>query len=517
MVNVRVIDPVSRQQRKRRLGVYVRVSTDSTDQLNSYSAQIAHYTSLIATWPDCELVDVYADEGITGTKLDRRDDFFRMMRDAKRGMLDEILVKSVSRFARNTKDCLVALRELCLLGVAVKFDKENLNTGALTTELMVSVSGSLAQEESVSLSKNMRWSYQKRMQRGKFITCNAPFGYWLSGKEMFIAEDEAEIVRWIFDSYLAGMNTDDLAEAVTAMGCLTSEGTPYWGRNAINYILQNEKYIGDSLGQKTFATDTFPFRELDNKGQKPQYYAEGTHPAIIDRDTFERAQALMRSRRPKGAGVRNEYPLSRKVSCGNCGTTFRRRLTTGGIVIWGCRKHDENKDACHVGRIPEYEIYAAFTRMASKLKANLTRILTPAISQLRELSSAEGNDNLSMLVVVKEIAQLNEKSEFLSRLRERNLISMDDFLKKNNEISARLSELKHHRRLILEREDEQNGAQFRLFELLHALKDVKITDAFDEQLFADIVERVLVDSQEQVRFQLLGGLELAERIKGKIR
>lgn len=517
MATVRVIDPVARQRLKRRIGVYVRVSTDSSDQQNSYSVQINYYTALIEKHADWDLVDVYADEGITGTKLDRRDDFHRMMRDARKGKLDVVLVKSVSRFARNTKDCLVALRELTLLGVAVQFDKENLDTGTLTTELMVSVSGSLAQEEAVSLSQNMRWSYQKRMQSGRFITCNAPFGYRLKGKEMSIFEEEAEIVRWVFGSYLMGMNTCELADAVTATGFPTSEGTPCWKKNAISYMLHNEKYVGDSLGQKSFTTESFPFRALDNKGQKPMYYAEGTHPAIVDRDTFERVQVLLNARRPKSAGIRGEYPLSRKIACGNCGTTFLRRVTTNGVTVWGCRNHDADKRNCPVGRIPESEVYAAFTRMAIKLKANMSIVLTPAISQLQALATAENNENPTMLAVAKEIAKLNEQNLLLSRLREKNLISTDDFLRKNTEISTRLADLKRQRRLLLEAADEDGNVLDSLRELLSILKEAEFTEDFQEQLFADIVEKVLVDSQEQVRFRLIGGLELTETIRGKLR
>lgn len=518
MANVQVIEAKSARQLKRRVGVYVRVSTDSDDQQNSYESQIKHYTALIEKHTDWELVDVYADEGITGTKLDRRDDFLRMMRDARRGKLDTVLVKSVSRFARNTKDCLQALRELTLLGVALRFDRENLDTETLTTELMVSVSGSLAQEESISMSQNMRWSYQKRMQSGRFITCNAPFGYRLKdGKEMVICEEEAEIVRWIFDSYLDGMNLYELADAVTSTGFPTSEGTPYWQKSSISYILQNEKYIGDSLGQKSCGTDTFPFRSVDNKGQKPQYYAEGTHPAIVDKDTFERVQALIRSRRPKSAGMRGEYPLSRKIVCGNCGTVFMRRVTNSGLVMWVCRQHDKDRRICTLGRIPESEIYAAFMRMAAKLKANLSIILAPAISQLQELSAAENAGNTTMLSIVGEIASLNDKTLMLNRLREKKLLPTESFLEKNAEISNRLAELKRQRRLLLEADDEDHAILQKLRELMRIMKETDIAADFDEQLFGDITEKVIVESQELLRFRLLGGLEVTEHIRGKIR
>lgn len=517
MANVRIIEAAGSQQPKRRIGVYVRVSTDSSDQQNSYASQIGYYTKLIEQHPDWELVDVYADEGISGTKLDKRDEFLRLMEDARKGKLDEVFAKSISRFARNARDCLAALRELNLLGVTVRFDKENINTQTLTTELMVSVSSSLAQEESISLSQNMRWSYQKRMQSGKFITCNAPFGYRLHGKEMTIHEDEAKIVRWVFDSYLEGMNTVELAEAVTATGLATGEGNPVWSKSAISYMLQNEKYVGDSLNQKHITLEDFPFTRKLNKGQNPKYYAEGTHPAIIDRDTFDRVQELIRSRRPKSAGMRGEYTLSRKIVCKNCGATFTRRTTTKGAAVWCCRTHDKEKDACPVGRIPESGIYAAFMEMATRLRMNMNTVLTPAISQLQELSQRETRTDSAMLEITKEIASIQEKSLLLNKLRERNMIPLEAFLQKNADMTARLAELKRQRRMLLEAKDENRKILRGLRELQHILKETEIRDGFDEQLFGSIVEKIIAESSVRIWFQLPGGLLLPGDIKEKMR
>lgn len=517
MAMVRVIEPVSTQRAKLRVGVCVRVSTDSEDQQNSYASQIGYYTKLIEEHENWELVDVYADEGITGTKLDKRDEFHRMMRDAKKGKLDKILVKSVSRFSRNTRDCLQSLRDLKLLGVSVQFDREHIDTETLTTELMVSVSGSLAQEESVSISQNMRWSYQKRMQAGEFITCNAPFGYRLvNGKNLAINEQEAEVVRWVFTQYLAGMNMYELAEAVSGMGFPTSEGTPYWQYTTINYLLQNEKYVGDSLGQKSCTTDTFPFNKMTNKGQKPQYYAENTHPAIIDRATFDRAQALMRARRPRKDGPAAEYPLSRKVVCGNCGTTFMRRVTTNGLIMWVCRKHDQDKNACPVGRIPEAEIYRAFAALCVKLKANGDEVIRPAISQLERLEDLQTRENPSMLAINQEIVRLTEQNLLLSRLRTDGLIDTESYGQRINGVNAKLAECKHRRRLLSEAADD-TATLDKLRQLMRMMSDAALATEFDETLFEDIVEKVLVDSQEQIRFRLLGGLTLTEQIRGKIR
>ena len=199
--SVKIIPPREAQPDLLRVAAYCRVSSDSADQLHSYAAQIRAYTDLIQGHDGWELVDVYADEGLTGTRMDQREDLDRLLADCRREKVDKILVKSISRLARNTRDCLAILRELFRLGVSVRFEKENIDTGTLTSELMVSVSASLAQQESVSISQNQRLSYQRRMERGEFITCSAPFGYRLvNGKELIIEEKEAGIVRWMFQA-----------------------------------------------------------------------------------------------------------------------------------------------------------------------------------------------------------------------------------------------------------------------------------------------------------------------------
>lgn len=518
MASVTIIEPKRTDLCKKKIGVYVRVSTDSTDQQNSYTAQIGYYTELVKKHPEWILTDIYADEGISGMSLDRRDEFYRMMHDARRGKLDEILVKSISRFARNTRDCLAALRELKDIGVTVKAEKENIDTGTLTTELMVSVSGSLAQEESVSMSQNMKWSYQKRMQSGQYITSNPPFGYRLeNGKHMVIETSEADVVKWIFDSYLDGMNVYEIAEAVTAMGFPTSEGRPNWQSSTVQYLLQNEKYIGDSLNQKSFTTDTFPFRELDNKGQRPQYYVSGTHPAIIDKDTFERTQKLMRSRSSKKLEPWKEYPLSRRIHCGNCGTTFMRRKTTNGIIAWACRKHEDGKDKCGVGRVPETEIYTAFTRMCRKLQINLDIVISPAIRQMSELSASVNRSNPAILEISKAIMKASDQLLLLTGMKNRGVINTEMYVKKNTAVTVQLADLKRQRRLLIEADDNDSNTIEQLRELQRIIRSATLADQFDEELFSSIVDDVLVDSQQSIRFRLIGGLELQEPIKGKMR
>ncbi len=296
MSKVTVIPPKEAEPEHLRVAAYCRVSSNSADQLHSYATQIHNYTELISKHEGWELADIYADSGLTGTRMDQRDEFNRMISDCRKGRIDKILVKSVSRFARNTRDCLVALRELFQLGVTVKFEEENIDTGELTSELMVSVFGSLAQQESISISQNQRISYQRRMEKGEFITCKAPFGYKLyNGKDLEIIPEEAQLIQWMFQSYLDGRSLDWIAEQMTHHNIPTRDGKPYWQGSTIQYILKNEKYLGCTLCQKKFSSD-FPFKKRRNHGDMDQYYVESTHPAIVNQETFDRVQTLLKKK-----------------------------------------------------------------------------------------------------------------------------------------------------------------------------------------------------------------------------
>ena len=511
--NVTYIPPKAAKPETLRVAAYCRVSSDSSDQLHSYAAQIHYYTDMIQNHDGWELVDVYADEGITGTRMDKREDLNRLLTDCRKGKIDKVLVKSISRFARNTRDCLASLRELSRLGVSVQFEKENIDTGTLTTELMVSVSGSLAQQESVSISQNQRMSYQRRMERGEFITCKAPFGYRLiDGKRLEVISDEAKLVRWMFNAYLSGHSLEWIAEQMTKTGVSTTDGKPYWQCTTVLYTLTNEKYMGDSLCQKTFTT-AFPFTQRQNHGEADQYYIENTHPAIITKGTFEKVQELLRQKSNRQKIPRQIYPLSRKVYCGQCGTPFARRVGKSGLVVWVCRKHDKGASKCTMGRIPESALYAAFVGMYNKLKQNAGIVLLPALKQMEELRDALQRDDPAMLAVNRAIAQASEQSHRVSQLQAAGLLDADACAAKFNEINARLAQLRAERRRLLQNEDIDDA-----IDTLQRTADLiqcgpERLEGFDEGLFHDLVERIVVESQTCVRFCLRGGLELTEQLR----
>ena len=252
------------------------------------------------------------------------------------GKIDWILVKSISRFARNTRDCPVVLRELSGLGVYVYFEKENIGTDALTTEFMVSVYSSLAQEESVSISQNQRMSYQRRMEKGEFITNCAPPGYRMDGKKnLAVVEEEAEIVRWIYESYLNGRSTKWIADELIRRGVPTATGTGNWRAESVHRILTNEKYIGDALLQKTHVTDCITKKVRKNNGGRPMYYVENHHAAIIPKEVYRRVQeemgrrsskrkVMQKTAQTKKGKYSGKYAFSELLVCGECGSPYKR-------------------------------------------------------------------------------------------------------------------------------------------------------------------------------------------------
>ncbi len=295
MPTVYRIDPIlSPTAEKLRVCAYARVSSDSEDQLNSFASQVNYYTKYIQAHEKWTFVDIYADEGITGTSAAGRNEFQRLMQDCRQGRIDRILVKSVSRFARNVQDCLEAVRELKQLGVSVMFEKERIDTALISSEMMLSMMSAFAQEESVSISNNLRRGAFMRMKNGTFRLSQAPYGYRLDTQGRLCPQpEEAAIVRRIYDEFLSGMSIREIACKLESEGIPKLRGEPVWTYMGVQYILTNERYAGDEMFQKRYTTDTLPFKKEINRGQKMRFYISDTHEAIVPHDVFDRAKNLL--------------------------------------------------------------------------------------------------------------------------------------------------------------------------------------------------------------------------------
>ena len=263
-----VIDPRLMGPPKLRVAAYARVSSDSADQLHSYMSQVRHYTKVIREKDDWEYVDIYADEGLTGLSADNRPDFQRLMADCRARKIDRILCKSVSRFSRNLTDCVIAIRELHMLGVSVLFEKEGIDTAKTGDDLILSIQSMRAQRESISIAGNMRHGTRMRMKTGDFLPSSTPYGYTLNleGRTMNINEEQAAVVRRIYAAYLSGRGMQDIAEQLNREGIPKRFGKDRWHHTTIFYILTNLSYTGDAIWQKTYTTDSLPFRQVKNRG-----------------------------------------------------------------------------------------------------------------------------------------------------------------------------------------------------------------------------------------------------------
>ena len=507
-------DPV--RDRKLRVAAYARVSSSSEDQLNSFAAQNAHYTELITDNPEWEFVDVYADKGITGTSAEKRDDFQRLLADCRRGRVDKILVKSSSRFARNTKECLEAVRELKALGVGVCFEEQGIDTSELAGEFLTAIFAMMDQKESESISDNMRWSYQVRMRNGHFSTCKAPFGYNLVNGKLEINTDEAPIIRLIFDRYLQGHSMDDIAKEVTAYGFPTRDKKPYWQVTSVRYVLCNEKYIGDSHLQKTYMTEALPRQQKRNSGEHKQYIWKETHPPIISQDIFERVQKLLgvKSSRipPKSKDV---SPFAQHIFCGDCGAVFKRK-PQGLSGYWMCSNHEKSRDNCLVRQIPELEVECAFFRMYHKLRHKGKLILNQLPADLQSARKGKLLWSLDIVALNQKIADITRQDRLLAQLKQQGLVDPDIFISRRNELAEQLRAAKLEKERFLESEEDQTIQQTQeLIETLEAGPD--FLDAFDGELFRELVDKIIVESNDRLRFRLVNGLELTEPIERTVR
>ncbi len=511
-VKVTVISPAAQEKAKLRVAAYARVSSDSADQLNSYLAQVDYYTRHIGENPDWELADVYADEGISGLSTRKRDEFNRMMADCRAGKIDRVLVKSVSRFARNAQDTLYFMRELLRLGVTIHFEKENVDTGKLTSEQTAAIYAAFAQMESTAHSGNMRASVRMRMEKGIFTPSSMPYGYRLNGLEPEIVPEEAQVVRQIFGLALRGQGHTEITKWLNESGVERGHGWERWHCSMVSYILSNRFYTGDSDWHKTCATDTLPIRQVKNRGQKPKYYVEDDHPGIISREAFQRAQEQIAAR--KGQFYRGSAPsdsvYAGHIFCGCCGCACRRKVTRD-VVYWVCNRRDDSKDLCPIPQIPEATLTAAVLRLHNKLLLHGAGILQPLLEQLREVRERELRSNSRLSDIDKEIAHISGQNLALSRLKSKGCIDSALALSQADELSRKLRDLRRLRRKLLEATYGDETIQT-TEAMLDYLDGASWQDEATPELFENLVDRITVVSAEEVKIRLLNGLELAERL-----
>lgn len=383
--NVRIIQPFYEQieedlklePQKLRVAAYARVSTEQDEQQSSYEAQVKYYTNYIQNHPGWEFISVFADEGITGTNTKKREGFNRMIDAAMNGAIDLILTKSISRFARNTVDTLQTVRKLKEKGIEVIFEKENIHSLDPKCEVLLTIMSSLAQEESRSISENVRWGKEKSMRDGKVYMPYDHFLGYRKGEDgrPEIVPEEAEIIRGIYNDFLAGKSITQIAENLTERGVITPGGKTKWSISTVRSILSNEKYKGDAVLQKTYTVDYLTKEVRKNTGEKARYEVSNSHDAIIDPAVYERVQRELSRRRrarPKKAG--NDSPFANRLVCGDCGAFYGHKVWRSrgrsGIRydVWYCNHRYDGEKKCETPTLREEEIKTTFVRALKKLK-----------------------------------------------------------------------------------------------------------------------------------------------------
>ena len=390
MRTIHKIEAPAKLPSRKRVAAYARVTSGKDAALHSLSAQISYYNSLIQRNAEWLFVGIYADEALTGTKADRPE-FQRLMKDCRDGKVEMIITKSISRFARNTVTTLEAVRELKTLGVEVWFERENVSSLSGDGELMLTILSSFAQEESRSASENKLWQIKRDFKKGKPVGFFGMYGYDYEDGKNVVNEEQAAVIRLMFEWYIGGMGMMAIAQRLNGRGIPAYLGGR-WHQERIGELLANEKLTGNAVLQKYYTVDHISKAQKRNRGEKDRYFVEGTHPAIISMEVFDAARRIRASRaahfknRDSSA---NTYPFSSIIHCENCGKNYKRKKTAVGFV-WQCSTFlHEGKAFCPAKQIPEGTLSAVAAEVlgmaefdGAVFKSKITGIRVPGDNHL---------------------------------------------------------------------------------------------------------------------------------------
>ncbi|MFA7612523.1 MAG: recombinase family protein [Acholeplasmataceae bacterium] len=441
-----------------RVCAYARVSTNQLDQINSYNAQIEEYSKRIKENPNWEFAGLYSDEGISGTSYKNRKGFNKMLKDARAGLIDKILVKSISRFSRNTIDSLSIVRELRNIGVEVFFEKENISSLDSKVDFHLTIFSSIAQEESRNISENIKWGIRKGFKRGKMrVDTNRFLGYDKDKDgNLVINPEQAETVQYIFMLYLLGESYNGISRHLLKEGRLNGAGKISWGISSIKKMLLNEKYVGDLILQKTVTVDYLTRKTIVNNGEAPKYYIKDNHPAIISRELFDAVGDLIKNKNTHGKNRinANKYPLSGLVYCSRCGRKLVRnhyRYKTHTRIVLTCKNNGMNTQRCSMYPIDNDSLYILVDRVATLMGYTRKESINSLLGGIGlkydedehyEKINAQENEIIRNEQAIKKMIDLRLASEALQD--DKYLIELYETYKKNIEIAKmKIDSLKH--------------------------------------------------------------------------
>ena len=516
------------KHRQKRVAAYCRVSTGSDEQITSYNNQMKVYTEMIAANKEWEFAGLYADEGISGTRADKRPQFQKMIDACLKGKIDMIITKSVSRFARNTVECLDYVRMLKEKGIGIYFEEQNIDTLKSDSELYLVIYAGFAQSESESISKNITWTHRKNFEEGKPIFM---YSRWLGYKKgedgtPEIVPEEAEVVRRIFDMYLSGKSTDEIANIMRSENITFPEKKLILSKSAIIRMLKNEKYCGDCILQKTITLDPISKKRKANEGEAPMWLVENSHPAIISRDVFNRVQEETSRRNAKApasqknaltaTGKHSRYALTDVLMCGECGSRFRRVTWTARgnkRIVWRCiSRLDYGKKYCPDSiTVSEEALHRAIVKALNKFNAEdestYLMLMKSTIGDAIGLNG--GSDEIDLLE--RRIDALNKRMLDLvsESIQEGN--DAESYEEEFKSISTQIEQLNGRINAIRESESEDGELQARLEEIQDTIANRKKNkDVYDDSIVRQMVECIKVYKDGRIQIILGGGYEIEE-------
>lgn len=526
----KITDPRSSHHGKQRVAAYCRVSTNNKEQINSYEAQKVYYTQKIEENPDWELAGIFADKGLSGTSLKKRDNFNKMIAACKRGRIDTILTKSLSRFARNTVDCLETVRMLRARGIGVIFEKENINTLTESNEFLITLFSGFAQAESESLSGNIARGKMMSMQAG-----NVPFQYkkllgYREGEDgkPEIDPEEAKMVRRIYRRYLDGCSLSQIQRELEADHVPTARGIQRWSYQVIHNILTNERYIGDALLGKTYVLDCISKEVRKNNGERPQYYVENNHPAIIPREWFQRVKEEMTRRASKRKVMQRhgktelgkysaKYALSELLVCGECGTPYKRCTWARNgkkRIVWRCVSRLEfGTKYCHSSpTLDEEKLHQAILEALNEFAQADSEVKEDMLNFTRLVWAGQEADGTSLISLKQRLEDITAEQALLL---DRVLENMND-----PDLNAQLKALMDEKQAVQEQIQamEQEAAQSenrmsRIAELREWMAKLEVNTEYNDEQVRMAVERITVVDAETIHIKFrYPGLEIDKKL-----
>ena len=492
------------ERQKIRVAAYCRVSTDSDEQATSYEAQIEHYTAFIKKNPDWEFAGIFADDGISGTDTRKREEFNRMIEECMKGKIQMVITKSISRFARNTLDCLKYIRQLKDRGIPVFFEKENINTMDAKGEVMLTIMASLAQQESESLSQNVKIGLQYRYQQGLVqVNHNRFLGYTKDAEgHLVIKPEEAEVVKRIYREYLEGASLLQIGKGLEADGILTGAGKKKWRPETIKKILQNEKYIGDALLAKTYTVDFLTKKRVKNNGIVPQYYVENSHEPIVPRDLYMQVQeeiarrGMLKDSLGRRKCFSSAHAFSQITFCSECGAEYSRlHWNNRGkkSIVWRCSTRLNNHTKCNARTVKENDLQQAFVDA-------LHIMIGDSTSYLKRLQG-----NLNQIIV--DPCALQKIDEQLNNLQY-ELLKRTENHEDYTDIADEIFSLREQREKIQVSKSSQAEYKKRIDELQFFIKSHPDELSYDETLAKHLLSKITI-FDDHIVFEFKSGVTVS--------